>query len=91
LKIYAWVVLANHLHAILAGPDLPRTIAALKKFTAHEILGSWKLSDANGSSISCGTFGQSTRPQASIRSGRRAFIRNPFRTTRLCFRSCSTA
>lgn len=38
LKIYAWVILDNHFHAILAGPDLSRTLANLKKFTAHEII-----------------------------------------------------
>jgi putative transposase len=38
LKIYAWVILDNHFHAILAGPDLSRSIADLKKFTAHELL-----------------------------------------------------
>jgi putative transposase len=38
LKIHAWVILDNHFHAILAGPEVARTIADLKKFTAHEIL-----------------------------------------------------
>jgi putative transposase len=38
LKIYAWVILDNHFHAILAGPELARTIADLKKFSAHEVL-----------------------------------------------------
>ncbi len=38
LKIHAWVILDNHFHAILAGPELARTIADLKKFTAREIL-----------------------------------------------------
>ena len=43
LKIYGWVILDNHFHAILAGPELSRTIADLKKFTAHEILAQLKL------------------------------------------------
>ena len=38
LKIYGWVILDNHFHAVLAGPDLARTIADLKKFTAREII-----------------------------------------------------
>jgi REP-associated tyrosine transposase len=42
LKIYAWVILENHFHAILAGPDLSRTLADLKKFTAREILAQLK-------------------------------------------------
>ena len=42
LKIYAWVILDDHFHAILSGPDLPATIASLRKFTAHEILAQLK-------------------------------------------------
>ena len=38
LRVYAWVILDNHFHAIVAGPELSGTIADLKKFTAHEIL-----------------------------------------------------
>jgi REP element-mobilizing transposase RayT len=38
LKIYGWVILDTHFHAILAGPNLARTIGNLKKFTAREIL-----------------------------------------------------
>jgi putative transposase len=38
LKIYAWVVLDNHLHAILAAPDLSAVLRDLKSFTAKEIL-----------------------------------------------------
>jgi REP-associated tyrosine transposase len=38
LKIYAWVILDNHIHAILAAPKLSRAIADFKKFTAHELL-----------------------------------------------------
>jgi REP element-mobilizing transposase RayT len=43
LKIYAWVIMDNHFHAIVSGPDLPRTITDLKKFTAHEILKQLKI------------------------------------------------
>jgi putative transposase len=38
LKIYAWVILDNHFHAIVSGPELSRTIGDLKKFTARQIL-----------------------------------------------------
>ncbi len=38
LKIYAWVILDNHFHAILAAPDLAGTLADFKKFTARRIL-----------------------------------------------------
>ena len=38
LKIYAWVILDNHFHAILAAPDLSGVLRDLKSFTAQEIL-----------------------------------------------------
>lgn len=38
LRIYGWVILDNHFHAVVAGPNLAATIADLKKFTAREIL-----------------------------------------------------
>jgi REP element-mobilizing transposase RayT len=38
LKIYAWVILDNHFHAILAAPDLSRVLADLKRHTAQQIL-----------------------------------------------------
>jgi len=38
LKIYAWVIMDNHIHAILAAPDLSATLRDLKSFTAMEIL-----------------------------------------------------
>ena len=42
LHIYAWVILDNHFHAIVAGAELSRTIADLKKFTAHALLAQLK-------------------------------------------------
>jgi REP-associated tyrosine transposase len=38
LKIHAWVIMDNHFHAIVSGPDLSRAITDLKKFTAHALL-----------------------------------------------------
>ena len=38
LKIYAWVILDNHFHAILAAPDLAGVLMDFKKFTARRIL-----------------------------------------------------
>jgi REP element-mobilizing transposase RayT len=38
LKIYAWVILDNHFHAILAAPDLPRVLADFKRHTAQSII-----------------------------------------------------
>ncbi len=38
LKIYAWVILDNHFHAIVSAPDLPRVMADLKRHTARRLL-----------------------------------------------------
>ncbi len=38
LKIYAWVILDNHFHAILSAPDLPRVMADLKRHTARRLV-----------------------------------------------------
>jgi REP element-mobilizing transposase RayT len=33
MQIHAWMILDNHLHAIVAAPDLSRTMASLKRET----------------------------------------------------------
>ncbi len=38
LKIYAWVILDNHFHAILAAPDLSAPLRDIKSFTARQLL-----------------------------------------------------
>jgi REP element-mobilizing transposase RayT len=38
LKIYAWVILDTHFHAILTAPDLSAVLRDLKSFTAHQVL-----------------------------------------------------
>lgn len=43
LLIHAWVILDNHFHAIVSGPNLARTLTDLKKFTARQILDQLKL------------------------------------------------
>ena len=43
LAIYAWVILDNHLHAILAAPDLSAVLRDLKSFTAKQLVQQIKL------------------------------------------------
>ena len=38
LKIHAWVILDNHFHAILSGPDLAQVLADLKRHTARRLI-----------------------------------------------------
>jgi len=38
LKIYAWVILDNQVHAILSAPDLSAVLRELKSYIAREIL-----------------------------------------------------
>jgi putative transposase len=37
-KIYAWVILENHLHVVAQSDDLTRDIASFKSFTAKQLL-----------------------------------------------------
>ncbi len=43
LKLFCYVILDNHFHAIVAGTNLSRTIADLKKFTARTIIDQLKI------------------------------------------------
>jgi REP element-mobilizing transposase RayT len=43
LRLYAWVILDNHFHAIASGPQLARALADLRRFTARELLNQLKL------------------------------------------------
>ena len=38
LKIHAWVILDNHIHAVLSAPDLSRALADFKRHTARRTL-----------------------------------------------------
>ncbi|MEI6561795.1 MAG: transposase [Verrucomicrobiota bacterium] len=38
LRIHGWVILDNHFHAILSGPELANTIRDLKRFTSRALL-----------------------------------------------------
>jgi putative transposase len=38
LRIYSWVVMDNHLHAIVSGPELARVLQSFKRHTATAIL-----------------------------------------------------
>lgn len=76
LKIYAWVILDNHFHAILSAPDLPRVMADLKRHTARRLIELLQERKPTGSCTNCVIIAPRIRPRANIRSGRRAFIRN---------------
>ncbi|HEV7404910.1 MAG TPA: transposase [Chthoniobacteraceae bacterium] len=38
LRLYAWVIMPNHFHAVVHADQLPRVMADLKKFTAGKLL-----------------------------------------------------
>jgi REP element-mobilizing transposase RayT len=38
LKIHGWVILDNHFHAVVSGPDIATTISRLKSYTARKIV-----------------------------------------------------
>ena len=37
LKLYEWIIMENHFHAIVAAPDLSRVMGDRKKFTARRL------------------------------------------------------
>ena len=38
LRLYGWVIMENHFHAIVSAPSLPAVISDLKKFTARSLV-----------------------------------------------------
>ena len=38
LRLYAWVIMENHFHAVVQADELPRVMADWKKFTAQRLL-----------------------------------------------------
>ncbi len=38
LTLYGYVILENHCHLLAAAPDLPKTLASFKSFTAGQII-----------------------------------------------------
>ena len=38
LKLYAYVILENHLHLIASAPELPDVMQRFKSFTAHRLI-----------------------------------------------------
>ena len=38
LLIHAWVIMDNHFHAVVSGPELSATLRDFKKFTARQLL-----------------------------------------------------
>ena len=48
LEIYAYVILDNHLHLVIFGPDVSQIIGSFKKFTARQIIKQLKEDNKNG-------------------------------------------
>jgi REP element-mobilizing transposase RayT len=42
LRLYAWVIMDNHFHAVVQADEISRVMTDLKKFTAHRLLGQLK-------------------------------------------------
>ena len=38
LEIHAWVILDNHFHAIVSGPELAKTLRDMRRFTSRALL-----------------------------------------------------
>ncbi len=48
LIVYAYVIMEEHLHAVVAAPELSKTLKEFKSFTARAIVDTLKNNDANG-------------------------------------------
>jgi len=55
LQLYGWVIMPNHIHAVVQATELSRVMADLKKFTAHRLIvqleieqRNWLLEQLNG-------------------------------------------
>ena len=45
LRVYGWVILDSHLHAVVAAPDVPRVMADFKRHTARQLVEQLKKED----------------------------------------------
>jgi REP element-mobilizing transposase RayT len=75
LKLYAWVILDTHVHAIVAAPELTRVCADLKRHTADASSSNSKPNTAIGSCASYVISARRTNSRASIKCGRKDHIR----------------
>jgi REP element-mobilizing transposase RayT len=81
LKIYAWVILDNHLHAILAASDLSTTLRDFKRFTAKQILEQLQAGGRDWLLNLLHHYRAAHKPN-DTKSGRKVRIRRQFSTMR---------
>jgi REP-associated tyrosine transposase len=80
LKVYAWVILDTHFHAIIAAPDLTRVLADLKRHTARRIVE--QLQAERSEWLDCESSVRLTRSRANTSCGKRDRIRRRSKPTR---------
>lgn len=64
LMVYAYVVMENHLHLVVAGPDLPKLLARFKSYTARQII------DTLSAHRECGLLNQLAAAKAVYKTDR---------------------
>jgi putative transposase len=79
LKIYAFVILENHLHLVARSPDLPAEIASFKSWTAKRLLEVLKEQRAERILKQLAFHKKAHKHTATIRSGKKARIPSKYR------------
>jgi REP element-mobilizing transposase RayT len=74
MRLYAWVVMENHFHAIVSAQSLSAVMNDLKKFTARSLLKQVRREGRLGSLIDWSILASRTKRVAVTKCGRKAFI-----------------
>ena len=75
LRLYAYVLMENHLHLVAKAAELSRCMQSYKRHTVRRILQWAETTRKEGCFINLITVRRRTKPAASIRSGRKVRIR----------------
>ncbi len=81
-KLFAYVILENHLHLIASVPDLSDVMQSFKSFTAKQILDLLQQHGAERLLHQLRALKLRHKTTASIKSGRKVASRSRFKTTR---------
>jgi REP element-mobilizing transposase RayT len=91
LRIYGFVVLENHLHAVAQAPNLPDVWKRFKSYSARKLIDLLEEKGQDGCWIAWGSRSRRDAAIARISSGKRDPIPNASRGMSCCGRSWSTS
>ncbi len=84
LRLYAYVIMENHFHALLMGPSLANTLQSIKSYTSKGIIEKLRI-DGKDRVLNQMQFYKKKiiNRRALSRYGRKVFIRNYYRLNKL--------